>query len=250
MGAGLAERTLTRGLRYFYRDAAVVGAVNRTAERMRLGDHTDIPEETAVTRLATEQVESSPEPGRPSGLTRLKSQQAITLYCYLGLAIYVTCRLWTDPAGLRQVGDPQDVNQATWFVRYAANAVEHFRLPALITSTMNAPHTVNLMWNTPFLLPGILVAPVTLLFGSQVALTTILTVALFASAAAMFYVLRYWNVSLLPAAFGGFFYGFSPALINSGVGHYAIVIAPLPPLILDRVLRMIARKGSPVRNGA
>ena len=250
MGAGLAERTLTRGLRYFYRDAAVVGAANRTAERMRLSDHTDIPEETAVTRLATEQVESSPEPGRPSGLARLKSPQAITLYCYLGLAIYVTCRLWTDPAGLRQVGDPQDVNQATWFVRYAANAVEHFRLPALITSTMNAPHTVNLMWNTPFLLPGILVAPVTLLFGSQVALTTILTVALFASAAAMFYVLRYWNVSLLPAAFGGFFYGFSPALINSGVGHYAIVIAPLPPLILDRVLRMIARKGSPVRNGA
>ena len=216
---------------------------------MRLGDHTDIPEETAVTRLATEQVESSPEPERPSRFASLRSRQAITLYCYLGLAIYVTCRLWADPAGVRQVGDPQDVNQATWFVRYAANAVEHFRLPALITGTMNAPNTVNLMWNTPFLLPGILVAPVTLLFGPQVGLTTLLTLALFTSAAAMFYVLRYWKVSILPAALGGFFYGFSPALINSGIGHYALVIAPLPPLILDRLLRMIARKGSPVRNG-
>ncbi len=130
-----------------------------------------------MTRLATEQVESSPQPERPSRFASLRSPQAITLYCYLGLAIYVTCRLWADPAGLRQVGDPQDVNQATWFVRYAANAVEHFRLPALITSAMNAPNTVNLMWNTSLLLPGVLVAPVTLLFGPQVALTTLLALA-------------------------------------------------------------------------
>ena len=44
-------------------------------------------------------------------------------------------------------------------------------------------------------------------------------------------------------------YGFSPALINSGIGHYALVIAPLPPLMLDRLLRMVTGKGRPVRNG-
>jgi hypothetical protein len=217
---------------------------------MRLSDHTDIPEEKAVTRLATEPLESSQHPEPPRRFAWLRSPQAITLYCYLILSFYVTFRLWLDPAGLRQVGDPQDVNQATWFVRYAANAVEHFRLPALSTHTMNAPGTVNLMWNTPFLLAGVLAAPVTILLGPQVALTAILTVAFFTSAAAMFYVLRHWNVSVLAAALAGGLYGFSPALVNSGIGHYALVIGALPPLMLDRLLRIVARQGSAARNGA
>ncbi len=179
----------------------------------------------------------------------LWSPQAITMYSYLALGFFVTLRLWLDPASRRQVGDPQDVNQATWFVRYAANAVEHFRLPALSAVTMNAPHGVNLMWNTAFLLPGIVVSPVTALFGPQVALTTLLVIGFAGSAAAMFYVLRFWGASVLAAALGGGLYGFSPALVNSGIGHYSIVIAVLPPLMLDRLLRLVTGKGRPVRNG-
>lgn len=202
-----------------------------------------------MTRLAPEVVESSRQPEQTKRLAWARSPQAITIYCYIVGAFYVTSRLWTDPASLRQQGDIQDVNQATWFVRYAADAVRHFHLPALLSTAMDAPHGVNLMWNTSLLLPGIVVSPITWLFGPQVALTSILTIAFAGSAIAMFYVLRHWNVSLLAAALGGALYGFSPALVNSGIGHYSLVIAILPPLMIDRLLRIVTGQGKPWRNG-
>ncbi len=202
-----------------------------------------------MTRLATEVAESSQEP-RPRGITGwAKSPQAITIYLYIIGAFYLTIRLWIDPASRRQDGDAPDVNQATWFVRYAANAVDHFHLPALITTTMNAPHGVNLMWNTSFLLPGVLVSPITSLFGPQTALSALLVIGFAGSAASMFYVLRHWRASILAAALGGALYGFSPALINSGIGHYSLVLAMLPPLIIDRLLRLVTRDGRSWRNG-
>jgi len=182
-------------------------------------------------------------------LARLAGPQAITLYCYLLGAIYVTSRILASPASIRQNGDVEDVNQATWFMRYAATAVQHFRLPALITTALNAPHGVNLMWNTSLLLPGVVLSPVTLLFGPQVALTVLLIIGFAGSAASMFYVLRRWHASPLAAALGGALYGFSPALVNSGIGHYSLVVAILPPLMIDRTLRIVTGQGRPVRNG-
>jgi hypothetical protein len=165
-------------------------------------------------------------------------------------AFFVTGRLWVDPAGRWQIGDIQDVDQATWFIRYTAAAVQHFQLPALLTMAMNAPHGVNLMWNTSLLLPGVVVAPVTLLFGPQVSLTLLLVLGFAGSATAMFYVLRWWGASTIAAVLGGALYGFSPALVNSGIGHYSLVLAMVLPLLLDRLLRIVTgRGGHPVRNG-
>src|SRR5258708_26542125 len=200
-----------------------------------------------VTRLATEVAESSQQPQARRGLAERPA--VITILCYLAGALYVTAVLWTNPRGIRQVGDPQDVNQATWFIRNAATAIEHFRLPALSTMAMNAPHGVNLMWNTSLLLPGIAVTPITALFGPQVSLTTLLVIGFAGSAASMYYVLRRWQASLLAAALGGALYGFSPALVDSGIGHYSLVIAILPPLIIDRVLRLATGRGTALRNG-
>jgi hypothetical protein len=174
---------------------------------------------------------------------------ALILGCYLLGAMWVTSALWVHPNVRAQIGDILDVNQATWYIRYSASAIEHFRLPALVTTAMNYPHGVNLMWNTPFLLAGSVLTPVTLAFGPQVGLTLLLVIGLAGSAAAMFYVLRRWNTSLLAAALGGALYGFSPAVINSGIGHYSLVLAIIPPLLIDRVLRIVTGQGSPVRNG-
>ncbi len=202
-----------------------------------------------MTRLATEVVKSSQRPARQAVLGWARSRQAITLYLYLLGALYVTSRVLVHPAGFRQKGDVQDVNQATWFLRYTASAVQHFRLPALVTTAMNAPHGVNLMWNTSLLLPGVVVAPITLLSGPQAALSALLVIGFAGSAAAMFYVLRYWGASLLAAGLGGALYGLSPALVNSGIGHYSLVLAMLPPLMIDRVARLATGRGRPVRNG-
>jgi hypothetical protein len=142
--------------------------------------------------------------------------------CYLIGALALTGRLWIDPAGREQVGNPGDVDLGVWFLRYAATAVAHGQLPALFTTAMNAPVGVNLMWNTSFLLPGVLLAPLTLLAGPQVSLTV---------------------------ALGGAVYGSSPALVTSGIGHYHLQFAVLPPLIIDAALRLITGRGHGVRVG-
>jgi hypothetical protein len=172
----------------------------------------------------------------------------LILCCYLLGAVMVTGRLWVDPAGRMQVGDAHDVDQFAWFLRYAATAIGHGHLPALVTSALNAPRGVNLMWNTSFLLPGVLLAPVTLLAGPQVGLTVVLTLGFAGSAASLFWVLRRWGASPGAAALGGALYGFSPALLDSGIGHYNFQFAVVPPLIIDALLRLVtagSRKSSP-----
>src|SRR5260221_1358486 len=169
---------------------------------------------------------------------------------YLLGALIVTARLWADPAGRMPVGNAQDVNMFAWFLRYSATASAHGEIPELVTTALNAPRGVNVMWNTSFLLPGILLSPVTLLAGPQVSLTITLTLSIAGSADSLFWVLRRWGASVSAAALGGAVYGFSPALLNSGLGHYNLAFAVLPPLIIDALLPIVTRRGHAVRTGA
>jgi len=186
--------------------------------------------------------------GRRSAGHRWRAEWLV-LGAYLVGAVILTVRLWIDPATQAQVGDPQDVDLYAWFLRYSATAVSHGGLPALISTAMNAPRGIGLMWNTSVLLPGILLTPVTLLAGPQVSATVILTLGFAGSAAALFLVLRRWGASVSAAAIGGAVYGFSPALVDAGTGHYQMQFAVLPPLIIDAALRIVTGRGHPVRNG-
>ncbi|HEY7146748.1 MAG TPA: hypothetical protein VH637_21100 [Streptosporangiaceae bacterium] len=199
----------------------------------------------SLVRPAVEEARQAGEqhPGRRTGASLL------VLAGYLLAAVAVTGRLWLDPASRAQAGDIRDVDQFTWFVRSSATAIAHFHLPALMTQAMDPPHGVNLMWNTSFLLPGVLLSPVTLLAGPQASLNVALAASFALSAASLFWVLRRWQVSLSAAALAGAVYGFSPALVNSGQGHYHMVFAALPPLIIDAGLRIVTGRGRPVRTG-
>ena len=168
---------------------------------------------------------------------------------YLLAALAVTLWLWRDPASRTVAGNPNDADQFAWFFRYDATAIAHFRLPDLVTTAMNAPQGVNLMWNTPLLLPGVLLAPVTVLFGPQVSLTVLLTAGFAGSATAMFAVLRRWQVSVPAAALGAAVYGFSPALVHSAIGHYDLQFAVFPPLIADAAVRLATGRASALRGG-
>ena len=194
-------------------------------------------------------VEPSPvteyRPGRARNWASL-----LVLGCYLLGAVAVTWHLWADPASQAQVGDTADVDLFAWFMHYDATAIAHGHLPALITTAMNAPRGINLMWNTSLLLPGSLLTPVTLLAGPQVSLTVLLTLGIVGSAASLFWVLRRWGASVGAAALGGAVYGFSPALLNSGIGHYHLQFAVLPPLIIDALLRILAGRGHAAASGA
>jgi len=172
-------------------------------------------------------------------LGRLAGRPAVAVPgCYLIAAYVLTWRLWVDPASHTVAGNWTDADLFAWYLRYAALAVSHGRLPALVTSALNAPQGVNMMWNTSLFLPGVVLAPVTLLLGPQVSLTILMTAGFTGSAAALFFVLRRWQVSDGAAALAGAVYGFSPAIVQSAVGHYDLQFAVLPPLIIDAGLAL------------
>ncbi len=181
-------------------------------------------------------------PVRDGALPRpvLRRAGLVVPACYLAAALVVTWRMWADPASRYAAPNAGDADLFSWYLRYAATAVSHGQLPALVTSAMNAPVGVNLMWNTSLLLPGVLLTPVTLLLGPQVSLVVLTTAGFAGSASALFLVLRRWQLSTAAAALAGALYGFSPALLHSAVGHYNLLLAILPPLIIDAGVRLAA----------
>jgi hypothetical protein len=180
--------------------------------------------------------------------------ELLILLGYLLLALVLTWRINVSPATrVPSNGNPSvesDISLNIWFMRYAATAVSHGHLPALITTALNAPHGINLMWNTSMLLPGIVLAPVTLLWGPVVSLAVLLVLGFAGSAAALYFVLRRWGVSIAGSAVGGAVYGFSPALLVAAEDHYHLQFAVLPPLIVDAVLRLATGRGNFLRAGA
>ena len=194
------------------------------------------PDETAP-------LESAPGPRSASWASWL------VIGLYLVAAFALTWRLWADPAGRMVAGNPGDTNLFAWFMRYSATAVSHGRLPALVTTGLNAPQGINLMWNTSVLLPGVVLAPVTLLAGPQTSLTILLTAGFAGSAASLFWVLRRWGAGLVAAGLGGAVYGFSPALLSAGMGHFHMQFAVLPPLIIDALLGILTGRGRALLGG-
>jgi hypothetical protein len=185
--------------------------------------------------------------GRPPGGDR--RALVFTAVYYTLAAIALTLWLWQHPGTGTVAGNPNDADQFAWFFRYDAAALAHGHLPALVTTALNAPQGVNVMWNTFMLLPGVLLTPVTLLAGPQASLNLLMTVGFAGSALALFVVLRRWQVRVPAAAVGGALYGFSPALVHSAVGHYDLMFAVLPPLIVDVAIRMATGWIGPVRGG-
>src|ERR1700677_461380 len=162
---------------------------------------------------------------------------------YLVGAFALTMWLWRDPASRIVAGNSYDADQFAWFFRYDATAVAHLRLPALITTAMNAPQGISLMGNTAMPLPGVLLAPLTLLAGPQASLTVLMTAGFAGSAVSMFATVRRWDASVAAAGLAGLVYGFSPALIQSSAGHYDLQFAVLPPLIIDAAVRLVTGRG-------
>jgi hypothetical protein len=162
----------------------------------------------------------------------------------------VTALLWKDPVSRMVAANAPDTDQAAWWMRYAAEAVAHWRLPALITTAMNTPTGVSAMWNSALLVPAVVLSPVTLLFGPQVSLNVLLTIGFAGSAASLYWVLRQWRVGRVAAVVGGLVYGFSPALTQSSFGHFHVQFAVFPPLIAHLVVRLLTGRCEPFRTGA
>lgn len=168
---------------------------------------------------------------------------------FLIAAVWVTGRIWLDPSGRvasLYTGDPAQVQ---FFLAHSVRVVLHGEYP-FYTEQFNYPDGVNLMANTAVLALGIPMVPVTLLFGPAVSFVVLVTLGLAGTAMAWYLMLsRHLVRTPLAAAVGGWFCGFSPAMLSHASWHPNIISQFLLPFIVWRVLAL-TRSRRPVRDGA
>jgi hypothetical protein len=169
---------------------------------------------------------------------------------YLVLAVLVWWHVWTGHPTSTTTCGCGDSSLFTWFLEWPAYAISHGLNPLYSTALFH-PAGVNLLSNTAEVGIGVVLAPVTWLFGPVATLNVALTLSPFLSALAMYFLLRRW-VSWAPAAFiGGLLYGFSPFILLSLTdAHLMLGMAFVPPLLvacLDEAL--IRQRRRPVLVG-
>lgn len=177
-------------------------------------------------------------------MTPARRAGAAVLAAYTGVALYVTWAWWTPLGGRISAVNTPDSVLFSWLLSSTPHALGAGELP-LYSGLLNAPTGINLMWNNGMVLPGVLFAPVTTVFGGPGAVTVITTVGLAGSAATAFGCLRALDVRVLPAALGGALFGFSPAMLAQAVGgHPDLVFNLLVPVILLLALRVMTGEGN------
>ncbi|GGR92417.1 glycosyl transferase [Micromonospora fulviviridis] len=197
-------------------------------------------------RKRTADPAEAPGPGRAAA--RPWRTRMLVVLGYLAGALWVTARAWPDPDGRLLGSRPNDQGFNEWMLAYAAHAVTHLENP-FFTTLQNAPSGVNLMTNVGLQLPGLVLAPVTLLFGAPVAYLLFVTLNLAGTGYAWFHVLSRHLVDSRAAAFvGGLFCAFAPALVSHSNGHPHITAQWLVPFIVWRVIAL-SRGGHVVRDG-
>ncbi|MEV6812248.1 hypothetical protein [Micromonospora sp. NPDC051296] len=164
-----------------------------------------------------------------------RTRDAAVVGGYLALALWLTSRQWGRPDRLfHQAGD-QILFE--WMLARAARAVVGLENP-LWSDALNVPGGVNLMANTSVLGLGVPLAPVTLLFGSQVAFVVAVVGCLAGTATAWYVLLRRRLVdSRLAAAVGGLVCGFAPGMVAQAGTHLHMAAQFLVPVILALVFR-------------
>lgn len=210
--------------------------------------------DSPLTRTATIAPEEDP-PERPETasaprLVRRARPLLLAAGSYLALSLVLWWHVWSSHPTSTTTCGCGDNSLFTWFLEWPAYAISHGLNP-LYSTDMFHPTGINLLANTGEVGVGVLLAPVTWIFGPIATLNVALTLAPVLSALAMFVLLRRW-VSWTPAAFvGGLFYGFSPFILTSLTeSHLMLGLAPIPPLIvacLDELLFRQRRR--PVATG-
>ncbi|WP_433564014.1 glycosyl transferase [Nocardia sp. CA-151230] len=185
-----------------------------------------------------------PKLSRPQRVARrIRPARAdlIVAAAYLSLAVLVLSGQWlhTDRGYLIKSG--QDQTMWEWFFAVTAHNVAHLENP-LGSMLQNYPDGVNMMANTAMFGVGVPLTPVTLMFGPTVTFVLVLTVGLFGTAFAWYWLFsRELVASKFAAAVGGLFCGFAPAMISHANAHPNFVVLALLPLIVLQLIRMARR---------
>lgn len=165
---------------------------------------------------------------------------AAVLLFYLACSAALFRAAWAAPE-THSIGYYADPQQFMWFLGWISYALSHGQNP-FISTYVNYPYGVNLLWNTSVLLPGAALAPLTDHFGPIVAYNTLVTLALPLSAWCAYLALGRWVRSHIAAAAGGLLYGFSPYMTAQALTHPHLVVALAPPLLLLLLDELLVRQ--------
>jgi hypothetical protein len=125
-------------------------------------------------------------------------------------------------------GDPA---QEVWFIAWPAWALWHLANP-FFSSAVNVPYGANLLSNTSGTLVGLVLSPITRIWGPVAATNVALTLAPGLSAWGCWTAIRRvvsWKAAAIPAAL---VYGYSPAVVTSLMyGHVSVSLLVIPPLL-------------------
>ncbi|MGX1804643.1 glycosyl transferase [Nocardia sp. NPDC055321] len=185
-----------------------------------------------------------PELTRPQRVLRrirLARTDLVVATGYLALSIFVLAGQWQHPHNGYLIKSGQDQTMWEWFFAVTAHKISNFENP-LSTLLQNYPDGVNMMANTAMFGVGVPLTPVTLLFGPTVTFVLVLTLGLFGTAFAWYWLFsRELVSSKAAAAVGGLFCGFAPAMISHANAHPNFVVLALLPLIALHIIKMARR---------
>ena len=168
---------------------------------------------------------------------------------YLVLAFSLFASTWRSPR-VRNIGGTGDPPMFMWFLHWTPWSLTHGHNP-FVTDYIGFPGGANLAWNTASFLPGLVLAPVTAVFGAVVTYNTFVTVNVALSAWCAFLAFRYFVARPWAAFVGGLVYGFSPYMLAQSAEHPNLTAAYLPPLLLVLLAEILVRQRHPPwRSGA
>jgi len=159
------------------------------------------------------------------------------LMLFTALAVLVKLDVWASP--LTRFTGSADAEQMMWFLSWPPFAVSHHMNP-LLSNYINYPTGFNLLWNTTMPALGLLLWPITAIWGAIATYNVIMTAAMALSAFFAFIAIRRYVHNDLAALAGGLLFGFSPAVIAQEYGHaqvaFSAITIPLTLLIVDELL--------------
>ncbi|HEX3793698.1 MAG TPA: hypothetical protein VHV57_04285 [Acidimicrobiales bacterium] len=179
------------------------------------------------------------------------------LVLYLLMAMVVWWHVWVTGSPRSTIscgcGDPV---QELWWLEWVPWAIAHGHNPFFTSALFSGTGGVNALTNTSALFPGLVLAPVTALWGPIASFNVIATVAPVISAYAMFLFGRALSrtgaagagaagagaagPSVTGPVLAGLLYGFSPfVMANLPLGHVHLVLGPFLPLLALIVYKIV-----------
>ncbi|HUY63983.1 MAG TPA: hypothetical protein VMV14_05650 [Acidimicrobiales bacterium] len=164
---------------------------------------------------------------------------------YLVLAAVLWQHAWTGGPSSTLASGSLDPAQDVWWLAWVPHALAH-GLDPLRTRAMFAPAGVNVLANTSFVLPSLVLWPVTALFGPVLSFNVAVTLAPVLDALGAFAVARRY-VRWAPSAWvAGLVYGFGPFVATDlRFGHLNLTLLVVPPLLLLALDEVLVRQRRP-----